>query len=219
MSANIDSARHQMVTQQVRAWSVLDPTVLRVMAQVPREQFVPPRYRSLAFADAAIPLDHGQQMLTPQVTGRLLQALEITPADSVLEVGTGSGFITACLGRLAARVVSLELRPELAEAARLRLAAIGVRNCEVLTQDAFQWQPTGQFNCIAITGSLPVLDPRFQGWLAPGGRLFLVVGEAPVMEAVLIRRDPSGTGFLRESLFETMVPPLDNAPRPEPFVF
>lgn len=219
MSANIESARHQMVTQQVRAWSVLDPAILTVMAQVPREHFVPPRYRSLAFADTAIPLDHGQRMLTPQVTGRLLQALEVTPSDSVLEVGTGSGFITACLGRLAARVVSLELRPQLAEAARERLDSIGVRNCDVLTQDAFQWRPTEQFNAVAVTGSLPVFDPRFQEWLAPGGRLFLVVGEAPAMEALLIRRDLSGTGFLRESLFETVVPPLDNAPRPEPFVF
>ena len=217
MSVNTEAARHQMVTQQVRAWEVLDPTVLRVLSEVPRERFVPPAYRSLAFADTAIPLPHGQHLLTPQVAGRILQALEIGADDHVLEVGTGSGFLTACLGRLAGRVTSLEINPELADMARRNLRDVGATNCEVLTEDVFQWRPTGPFNGIAVTGSIPMFDPRFQDWLADGGRLFLAVGPGPAMDAWLIRR--AGREFIRESLFETVLPALSNAVQPDPFQF
>lgn len=218
MSLNTEAARAQMVTQQVRAWEVLDPAVLRVLGEVPREQFVPPAFRSLAFADTAIPLAAGQHMLTPQIEGRILQALELTATDTVLVVGAGSGFLTACLGRLAARVTALEINPELAEAARRNLREAGAANCEVLTQDAFQWQPAAPFDAIAVTGSLPLFDARFQDWLAPGGRLFVTVGQGPAMEAWLIRRVGDGE-FARESLFETVLPALQNAPLPEPFEF
>ena len=209
-----------MVSQQVRAGDVLDPAVLAVMGEVPRERFVPPAYRSLAFADTAIPLlspPGGPRMLTPQVAGRILQSLEIGADDHVLEVGSGSGFLTACLGRLAGRVTSLEISPELADLARRNLRDLHLSNCEVLTQDVFRWQPTGLFNCIAVTGSLPVPDTRFQDWLAPGGRLFLTVGQAPPMEAWLLRHENGQ--FTRESLFETMLPALQNAPQAEPFSF
>lgn len=216
--SNTESARLQMVAQQVRAWAVLDPVVLRVLSEVPRERFVPPAYRSLAFADTAIPLPGGQFMMTPQVEGRVLQALEIVPTDQILEVGTGSGFLAACLSRLCARVTSLEIRPALADAARRALREFGTGNGEVLAEDVFQWRPTGPFNCIAITGSLPVFDARFQDWLAPGGRLFVVVGQPPAMEAWVIRRHESGE-YRRESLFETVLAPLDHAARPEQFVF
>lgn len=219
MSLNTDAARQQMVMQQVRAWSVLNTAVLEAMASVPREKFVPAEYAALAFADTTIPLAGGQRTMTPQVEGRLLQALEIGPGDDILEVGTGSGFVTACLARLGRRVTSLEIRPELAEAARRRLSELGVGNCDIQVADAFQWQATGAFDCIAIGGSLPVYDPRFQEWLAPGGRLFVVTGQAPAMEAWLVRRPRAGGGFSRESLFETVLPPLDHAPQPEPFVF
>ena len=219
MSARIETARHQMVTQQVRAWEVLDPAVLEVLSRVPRERFVPAQYAALAFADTAIPLPEGQRMLTPQVEGRLLQALQIAPSDRILEIGTGSGFLTACLARLGAAVTSLEIRSQLAESARARLEELGVVNCTILAQDAFSWQPAGQFDCIAVGGSVPVPETMFQEWLAPGGRLFVVVGEPPVMEAWLIRRATSGPGFGRESLFETVLPPLDNARQPERFVF
>ena len=192
--------------------------MLRVLSEVPREGFVPPAYRSLAFADTAIPLPDGQFMMTPQVEGLVLQALEIAPADQILEVGTGSGFLTACLSRLGAKVTSLEIRPALADAARRALRESGTGNAEVVAQDVFQWRPTGPFNCIAVTGSLPVYDPRFQEWLAPGGRLFVVVGEAPAMEAWVIRRHENGE-YQRESLFETVLAPLDHAARPEQFVF
>lgn len=213
-----EAARQQMLSQQVRAWSVLDPEVLRVMGEVPRERFVPAAYRGLAFADTPIPLGDGQLMLTPQLEGRILQALAIDPADRVLEIGTGSGFLTACMGRLASRVTSLEIRPALAESARDALHAVGAANCEVVVRDAFDWQPGQQFDCIVLGGSLPVDDARFREWLAPGGRLFMVVGSPPAMEALLIHRDAQG-GFRRDSLFETSLPALDNAPRPEGFVF
>jgi len=213
-----EAARQQMVTQQVRAWSVLDPGVLQVMSEVPRERFVPAAYRKLAFADTAVPLPDGQHMLTPQVEGRILQALAVTPADRVLEIGTGSGFLAACLARLGAQVTSLEIRPALAEAARRVLHETGTANCEVLTRDAFEWQPAGPFDCIAVSGSLPLPDTRFREWLAPGGRLFVVVGQPPAMEAWLLRREAQG-GWQSQSLFETSLPPLDNAPQPENFVF
>lgn len=218
MSLNTEAARTQMVNQQVRAWDVPDPAVLRVLGEVPREEFVPPAYRSLAFADTAIPLANGQCMLTPQVEGRILQAIGVIAGDQVLEIGTGSGFLTACLSRLGAQVTSLEIYPDLADTARDTLRAGGIGHCEIVTGDVFQWQPAGQFNCIALTGSLPVLDARFQEWLAPGGRLFMTVGQAPAMEAMLVRRTDDG-GFVRESLFETVMPALENALRPESFVF
>lgn len=219
MPVDIESARHQMVTQQVRAWAVLDPAVLEVLSTVPRERFVPPQFAALAFADMAIPLAQGQRMFTPQVEGRLLQSLEIEPADRILEIGTGSGFLTACLGRLGSRVTSLEIRPELAAAARGRLQELGIGNCEILDEDVFGWQPAESFDCIAVGGSVPVPEFSFRDWLAPGGRMFVVTGQPPAMEAWLIRRAAAGEGFSRESLFETVLPPLDNAPQPERFVF
>ena len=215
---NSESARLQMVTQQVRAWAVLDPAVLRVLSEVPRECFVPPAFRSLAFADTAIPLPDGQFMMTPQVEGRVLQALEIAPTDRILEVGTGSGFLAACLARLGGKVTSLEIRPVLADAARRALRESAIGNGEVLAEDVFQWHPAGPFDCIAVTGSLPLFDKRFQDWLAPGGRLFVVVGQPPAMEALLIRRAGS-CEFIRQSLFETVLAPLDHSARPEQFVF
>jgi len=213
-----DAARQQMISQQVRAGSVLDAQVLQVMSEVPRERFVPAAYRRVAFADTAIPLPGGQEMLTPQVAGRILQALAITPADRILEIGTGSGFLSACLARLGAQVTSLEIRHELADAARRALHGAGATNCEVLAQDAFAWQPPGPFDCIAVTGSLPLPDTRFQEWLAPGGRMFVVVGQPPAMEAWLLKREEHGA-VLGESLFETSLPPLDHAPRPDRFAF
>jgi protein-L-isoaspartate(D-aspartate) O-methyltransferase len=215
---NTEIARIQMVHQQVRAWDVLDAAVLRVLGEVPREQFVPPAYRAVAFADASIPLAHGQCMMTPQVEGRLLQALGISAGDRILEIGTGSGFLAACLARLGRQVTTLEIFPDLAESAQRVLQAAGHDTVEVVSADVYAWQPTGTFDCIAITGSLPVYDPRFEAWLNPGGRLFVIVGEPPVMDARLVRRGPDG-GLTSESLFETAIAPLLNALQPERFVF
>lgn len=211
-------AREQMIEQQVRAWDVLDARVLETLRRVPREAFVAPQHRFLAFADVEIPLPRGQHMLRPSVVGRLLQALALTGGERVLEVGTGSGFVTACLRAGGASVRSLEIFPELAEIARRNVAALGLRDVEVLTQDATQLDPVTRYDAIAITASLPVPDERFQRQLAIGGRLFVVVGEPPVMEARLIRRI-AAEAWGTESLFETVIDPLVHATRPQGFVF
>jgi protein-L-isoaspartate(D-aspartate) O-methyltransferase len=214
---DVEFAREKMVGQQVRAWEVLDGAVLDVMASVPRERFVPEHYRRLAFADTNIPLGHGEVMMTPPVEGRMLQALALRATDQVLEVGTGSGFITACLGRLAASVLSFEIHPALAEQARGRLAAQGVGNASVETGDASRLDPAlPRFDAICVTGSMPVLEPSFQAHLTVGGRLYAVVGEAPVMQALLITRVDE-SAFATEALFETSLPPLRNARRPQAF--
>jgi len=218
MNISIEDARAQMIKQQVRAWDVLDPTVLNVLGAVRRELYVPEAFRGLAFADTQIPLGHGEVMMTPQQEGRLLQALRIGAGDRILEVGTGSGFLTACLAQLGARVDSLEIRAELAEVARQRLRAAGVRNAAVSDTDVYRFEPGAPYDVIAVTGSVPTPDSRFQGWLSPGGRLFLVCGEAPIMEACLIER-LTPNDFRRSMLFETLIPPLINAPRPAQFVF
>ena len=208
-------AREAMVEQQVRPWDVLDTRVLEVLAQLPREAFVPEAYRALAYADLALPLDHGQAMLKPVVEGRILQALGLRPGDSVLEVGTGSGYLTACLGRLAREVVSLELYPDLADAARARLAAHGLDgNVRVETADALQVQTDRRFDAVCVSGAVDAIPPLFLEWLAPGGRLFVVQGRAPAMSAVLVRNEVNARRI--DSLFETELPYLVGAaPAPE----
>jgi protein-L-isoaspartate(D-aspartate) O-methyltransferase len=211
-------AREQMIEQQVRAWDVLDERVLTVMRRVPRELFVPQAKRYLAYADAEVPLACGQHMLRPSVVGRLLQALLPQGGQQVLEVGTGSGFITACLRTMATRVRSLELFPELAEEARRNLALLGMRDVDVVDADALAGDDGARYDAIAVTASLPVYDERFERMLAVGGRLFVVVGEAPVMEARLVQRTAEDS-VASESLFETVIDPLVNAVRPPAFTF
>lgn len=210
--------REQMIEQQVRAWDVLDDRVLQIFRKIPREQFTPEQQRFRAYADAEIPLPHEQHMLRPSVAGRLLQALELTGKESVLEIGAGSGFITACLRSAAARVRSLEIFPALAEMARRNLDAAGMRDVDVVTADATQVDTGARYGAIAITASLPVYDERFERQLEIGGRLFVVVGEAPVMEARVVRRTGEGS-WSTESLFETVIDPLVNARRPPEFRF
>jgi protein-L-isoaspartate(D-aspartate) O-methyltransferase len=214
---NFEVARAQMLGQQIRAWEVLDDRVLRTLEQTPRERFVPEEYRDLAFADTEIPLAHGQWMLAPKIEGRLLQALQVEPIDEVLEVGTGAGFLTAVLARLARRVVSVDIFPEFVEMTRAKLAAENLRNVELRATDALQLELAGRFDAIAVTGSVPVLDDYFVRMLRPKGRLFVVVGRAPAMEARLVTLDAKGDST-SESLFETVLTPLINAERPEPFV-
>jgi len=215
---DVASARRQMIEQQVRAWDVLDAAVLTVMERVPREEFAPPAYRGLAFADMCVPLGHGQAMLAPMLEGRILQSLAIQPEERVLEIGTGSGYFAACLGGLARQVRSLEIFPDLADAARDNLARTGVGNVGVETLDAMTLASDGEYDVIALTASLPVHDPRFERALAVGGRMFVVVGEGPVMEARLVTRIGPDE-WLRENLFETAMDPLVHATRPSRFVF
>jgi protein-L-isoaspartate(D-aspartate) O-methyltransferase len=214
-------AREQMIEQQVRAWDVLDERVLGIFRKVPREHFVPAEQRYVAFADLEVPLPKGQHMLRPSVAGRLLQALELTGLERVLEVGTGSGFLTACLATVSAHVHSIEIFPELAALAKSNLTSLGVGNAEVVTADAMHspgLDAQTRYGAIAVTGSLPSQDDRFQRQLEVGGRMFIVVGEAPVMAARLIRRTAENA-WTSESLFETVIDPLVNARRPEEFTF
>jgi len=210
--------REQMVDQQVRAWDVLDERVLEVMRQVPRELFVPAGQRYRAYADAEVPLSHGQHMLRPSVAGRLLQGLLPQPHEQVLEIGAGTGFITSCLRAMSAGVSSLEIHPDLADSARANMAALGVRGVEVLDANALLFETGTRFDAIAVTASLPLYDERFARMLKIGGRLFIVVGEAPVMQAQLVRRTAEDS-WSTQSLFETVIDPLVNAVRPPEFTF
>jgi len=212
------AARQQMVDQQIRAWEVLDPRVLDVFSAVPREAFVPDAYHELAFADTPIPIGFGQSMLAPVLQGRILQALGIGPSDRALEVGTGTGYLSACMGMLGSSTHSIDIHAGLTAAAAANLRAVPRARVELETRDAFSGAPLGEYDVIAVSGSLPVYDTRFQNALRVGGRLFVVVGTAPVMEAILIRRVDESE-WIRESLFETVIDPLVNATAPQGFIF
>lgn len=221
VETNIAKARFNMIQQQIRPWNVSDERVLAVMGEMPREDFVPEGYRRLAYADIEIPIDEGQIMLAPKMVGRLLQALGIRPDHKILEIGTGTGYVTACLARLGGRVVSFEIHAGLAERARSVLQGLGLKRVSVETGNALDGPVHGApFNAIAVTGSLPTGDglEGLQAQLTIGGRLFAVVGEDPAMEAVLITRIENQK-FRRESLFETSIPALQMVPEPERFVF
>ncbi len=212
------AARQQMVDQQIRTWEVLDPRVLDVFAMVPREAFVPPEYRELAFADTPIPIGFGQSMLAPKIQGRILQALSVGAADTVLEVGSGNGYLAACLGLLGSSTRSIDIHPQFTASAQANLRAVPLATVQFETRDAFAAAPLGEYDAIAVTGSLPVYDARFERSLRLGGRLFAIVGEAPVMDAILVRRVDHAE-WIRESLFETVVEPLINATAAQRFVF
>lgn len=214
---NFDVARTQMLGQQLRAWEVLDDRVLSACKETPREHFVPSAYRELAFADVEIPLAHGQAMLAPKIEGRVLQALQIEPIDDVLVVGTGSGYLTACAARLGRHITSVDIFPDFATNARGKIADAGIRNVDLIAADALTLSYPARFDAVAVTGSVPELDRHFIDMLKPQGRLFVVVGREPAMEARLITLEPNGA-TKTESLFETVLKALVNAERPEPFV-
>jgi protein-L-isoaspartate(D-aspartate) O-methyltransferase len=216
---NIELARHNMIEQQIRPWEVLDQRVLDLVMRSPREDFVAPTHRNLAFVDMELPIGHGVTMMFPRVEARMLQALQIKPGDKVLEIGTGSGFVTLMLATLASQVVSVEINEELAQAAGKRLAAHGVDNVEIKVGDAAGgWNQNQPYNVIAITGSLPLLPESFKQDLQIGGRLFAVVGEGPVMEARLITRI-NANEWREVVLFETWLAPLKNAAARPSFQF
>lgn len=210
MSLDFEQARMLMVTQQVRAWDVLDPRVLHVLGTVQREDFVSAGHRRLAFADTALPLEHGQTMMKPVVEGRVLQALELSPEDEVLEVGTGSGYLTACLAHLARDVVSIDIHGDFVERADARFKATGLANIRVEQADALEYDPGRRFDAVAITAAVASLPQAFLGWLKPGGRLFVVEGEEPVQRASVYRVDAQGRAS-SEGLFETELPYLIGA--------
>ena len=216
---NIEQARFNMIEQQIRTWDVLDPDVLRLLSEVKRERFVPAEHRQLAFADLEIPLGDAQAMWQPKLEARVLQELEVKPTESAFEVGTGSGYFAALLAHSAKQVTSVELRPALAARARQVLEGEGLRNVTVLEGDSAR-APTGEasYDVIVLTGSVPLLPQAFLDRLNPGGRLFAVVGDLPVMKALLVRQGARGE-FQRVELFETVVKPLDNAQQPARFRF
>lgn len=207
MSLDFEQARSFMVNQQVRPWDVLDPRVLDVLGNVRREDYVPARYRRMAFADMALPLEHGELMMRPVVEGRLLQALELRPEDEVLEIGTGSGFLTACLAQLARDVVSIDIHSDFVERAQARFRSTGLSNIRVELADALNFRPQRRFDAVAVTGAVAALPVEFLSWLKPGGRLFAVHGHSPVQQAVLHRSDAHGR-VGEEGLFETDLPYL-----------
>jgi protein-L-isoaspartate(D-aspartate) O-methyltransferase len=218
MSLNIELARHNMVEQQVRPWDVLDSRVLEALSSVPREDFVPAAHRALAFADIGLPLGHGEVMMKPVIEGRMLQAVAPTRAENVLEIGTGSGFLTACLARLAASVHSVEQHADLADAARERLLAARVANATVEVAEAVNaFTPQRQFDVIVVTGAVFALPKRWREWVRPDGRVLAVVGESPAQRATLFAQGAVGR-WTENSLFETDLPYINHAAPPQRFV-
>ncbi|MHB1291347.1 MAG: protein-L-isoaspartate O-methyltransferase family protein [Sulfuricella sp.] len=218
---DMEQARFNMVEQQIRPWDVLDQDVLDLLRQVRREDFVPEQYRELAFSDMEIPLGHGEAMLSPKLEARMLQEIGVKATDQVLEVGTGSGYMTALLARMAHQgwVCSVEIVPEFTLRAEAVLRQHGISNAALEVGDAARgWLKGGPYDVTVLTGSVPVLPEAFTACLKIGGRLFAVVGEAPVMEAQLITCVAEGV-YRTTNLFETSVPPLKNAMQPQRFVF
>ena len=216
---DFEQARFNMIEQQVRTWEVLDQRVLDTMSAIPRENFVPEQYRSLAFADIEIPVGNGQVMMAPKVEGRLLQALHLAPEDSVFEIGTGSGYLTARLASLAGHVTSVDIFADFTTAVASRLESQGITNASLDTADAANEIGTDQqYDAIAVTGSVPLLQMQFHENLKIGGRLFVITGGLPIMETLLITR-VDADNWSREVLFETCIPPLEHAAKPQGFVF
>jgi protein-L-isoaspartate(D-aspartate) O-methyltransferase len=221
MSSQMDfeRARFNMVEQQIRPWEVLDQRVLDLLFRVRREEFVPADYRTLAFADLEIPIGHGEHMLAPRVEARMLQALAIAENDRILEVGTGSGYMTALLAAMGGHVYSVDIVHEFTRTAGEKLAAHGIRNVTLETGDAARgWDKHAPYDAVVLTGSVPILPESFKTSLKTGGRLLVVVGEPPVMEAELITSVNAGV-YNTVALFETCIAPLKNAVTPERFVF
>lgn len=215
---NIDFARRRMVEQQVRTWDVDDSRVLGVLANLARDRFVPPMYADLAYADTEIPLIHGQCILRPLMDGRILQVLSLAADDKVLEIGTGSGYLTACLAHLCAAVSSIDIYPDLVTMAKNNLATAGISNVDLTCSDALVELPEATYDAIVVGGSVPSLPEHFAQALAPGGRLFVVVGASPVKTAVLNTRTKDGS-LETVNLFETDIPALVNVEETPPFAF
>lgn len=216
---DFDAARRTMIECQIRTWEVLDPKVLDLLVQVKREDFVPESYRKLAFADFHIPLGFGESMWTPKQEARILQSLDLQPTDRVLEIGTGSGYLTALLAAASAQVLSVEIVEAFHNSARQKLQAHGMNNAALVLGDAAQgWSKGAPYDAIVVTGSLPVLPDVFKTSLAIGGRLVAIVGTAPVMQAKRFLR-VTDHAFEEDDLFETDIASLQHAQALPAFVF
>lgn len=215
MNAQLETARRNMVENQVRPWEVLDARVLSVLSALPRDAFVQPAYKAMAYTDVALPLGHDEVMWKPILEGRALQALLPLPGERILEIGTGSGYFAACLAKLGAQVTSIDRRADFVDAARTRLRTLAIGNVECLQADAFtEFRPAQPFDAIAVTGAVAELPSLFGGWLKPAGRMFVIRGAEPAMQALLLQRAADG-GWIEERLFETDVPYLAGAePKP-----
>ncbi len=211
MAMNFEQARANMVENQVRPWEVLDGRVLDVIAHVRREDFVAPEHRQLAFADLCLPLGHGEVMMKPVVEGRVLQALGLQPTDHVLEIGTGSGYLSACLATLSAQLTSVDIHADFTDTATERLRHAGIDNVRLITGEAVKsWRPAGQFDALVATGAVAEIPSRWLGWLKPGGRMLVVRGQSPAQHATLLTQEVAGH-FREEGLFETDLPYLIHA--------
>lgn len=216
---NLEETRFNMVAQQIRTWNVLDDSVLDLLYKIRREEFVLPANRAMAFVDMETPLGHGQVMLAPKMEARILQELHVQKTDKILEVGSGSGYLTALLAEKGAHVYSVEIVPELKAMAENNLRTHGITNVTVEQGDAAQgWSKHEPYDVIVLTASTPVLPETFLKSLNPGGRLFAIVGEDPVMEALLITCTAPGE-FKTTQLFETCTAPFINALQPARFTF
>jgi protein-L-isoaspartate(D-aspartate) O-methyltransferase len=212
-------ARFNMIEQQIRTWEVLDPVVLSLLDEVHREDFVAESQQGLAFADVELPIGHGQTMLAPKIEGKILQALSVKNTDKVLLIGTGSGYLTALLAKLAAHVYAVEFIPELSNQAGVHLQKHNILNVTLYTADAAQgFAEAAPYDVIVFTGSLPLYPSAAEKMLKIGGRMFAVVGEQPVMQAILTQNVTEGS-CRKETLFETCLPPLVNAPQATKFEF
>ncbi|MGB8339131.1 MAG: protein-L-isoaspartate O-methyltransferase [Burkholderiales bacterium] len=215
---DIEQARFNMVEQQIRTWEVLDQKVLDLLFAVPREKYVPTAWRDMAFTDMEIPLGHGEAMLQPKLEARMVQELAIKKTDKILEVGSGSGYMTALLATCGAFVHSVEMIPELHAMAKHNLSTNNISNVQLEIGDAaLGWKTHSPYDVIVLTGSTPILAPEFLQQLKTDGRLFAVVGDAPVMKGMLYTA--IANAHSKMELFETSIKPLTNAPQPERFKF
>jgi len=216
---DIEQARFNMIEQQIRTWEVLDQDVLDLLNEIHREEFIPDSYKELSFADTLIPIGHEQTTMTPKVEARLLQSLAIKPDDTVLEIGTGCAYLTALLGKSAKQVKSIDIFPDFVDAAKDKLAKTSLTNIELESTDAYTLlDQSAKYDVIVLTASLPSMDDRFQNLLNDGGRMFVIVGESPVMEACVITKQ-NDSSWSHESLFETDLPALIGAEHKETFEF
>jgi protein-L-isoaspartate(D-aspartate) O-methyltransferase len=216
---DIEQARLNMIEQQIRTWEVLDPDVLDLLNEVHREEFIPESYKNLAFADTFIPIGHEQTTMTPKLEARLLQSLDIKSSESVLEIGTGCGYLTTLLASSANSVTSIELFLDLIESAKNKIANTGLANVELECKDAYTlFEQSTKYDVIVLTASLPTMDERFLSLLNDNGRLFVIIGESPAMEAcVFTKQDDSSCSC--ESLFETDLPALIGVEQKNTFEF